>query len=102
MIKLGEGELNQPEDVAFDGDGLLFAVTRDGTVKRMHGDGTWQDMWKIESSNALGLTVTAAGDLIVCDAVEVTLSELVVCVGGSSSVATCYVDIFIWLWTGFA
>lgn len=73
-MKLGEGELNQPEDVAFDGNGVLFTVTRDGTVKRMHGDGTWQDMWKVGSSSLLGITVTAAGDLIVCDAVEVILS----------------------------
>lgn len=71
MIKLGEGQLKQPEDVTIDKNGILYTVTRDGSVKRLHTNGTWENWWKIESPGLLGITTTAAGDLIVCDAEQV-------------------------------
>lgn len=70
VIKLGEGLLKQPEDVALDENGVLYTVTRDGSVKRLHRNGTWENWWQIQSPSLLGITTTAAGDLIVCDADE--------------------------------
>ncbi|KAK6131779.1 hypothetical protein DH2020_034475 [Rehmannia glutinosa] len=68
VIKLGEGLLKQPEDVAIDKMGVVYTATRDGYIKRLHKNGTWENWWQIESDGLLGLTTTAAGDLIVCDA----------------------------------
>ncbi|KAH6818378.1 hypothetical protein C2S51_001981 [Perilla frutescens var. frutescens] len=68
VIKLGEGLLKQPEDVALDKNGVLYTVTRDGSVQRLHRNGTWENWWQIHSPSLLGITTTAAGDLIVCDA----------------------------------
>ncbi|KAI3443537.1 hypothetical protein Pfo_000202 [Paulownia fortunei] len=68
VIKLGEGLLKQPEDVAIDKLGVVFTATRDGCIKRLHKNGTWENWWQIDSDGLLGLTTTAAGDLIVCDA----------------------------------
>ncbi|XP_057767429.1 protein STRICTOSIDINE SYNTHASE-LIKE 4-like [Salvia miltiorrhiza] len=68
VMKLGEGLLMQPEDVAVDENGVLHTVTRDGSVKKMHKNGTWENWCHIPSDSLLGITTTAAGDLIVCDA----------------------------------
>ncbi|XP_075474957.1 protein STRICTOSIDINE SYNTHASE-LIKE 4-like [Primulina tabacum] len=68
VIKLGEGLLDKPEDVAIDEDGVLYTATRDGWIRRLHKNGTWENWWHVESEGLLGLTVTRAGDVIVCDA----------------------------------
>ncbi|XP_073157100.1 protein STRICTOSIDINE SYNTHASE-LIKE 4-like [Henckelia pumila] len=68
VIKLGEGLLDKPEDVAIGKDGVLYTATRDGWIKRLHKNGTWENWWHVESEGLLGLTVTQAGDVIVCDA----------------------------------
>ncbi|GER40961.1 adipocyte plasma membrane-associated protein, partial [Striga asiatica] len=68
VIKLGEGLLKQPEDVAVDKNGVLYTATRDGFIKRMHKNGTWENWRRLDSDGLLGVTVTAAGDIVVCDA----------------------------------
>ncbi|KAL8492556.1 hypothetical protein ACS0TY_023951 [Phlomoides rotata] len=70
VIKLGEGLLKKPEAVAFDKHGALYTVTRDGGVKKLQKNGTWENLWQFESQNLLGLTITAAGDVILCDGEE--------------------------------
>lgn len=71
MDKLGEGRLEAPEDVCVDGEGTLYTATRDGWIKRMHPNGSWED-WKLLGGSALlGMTVSATGDLLVCDADKV-------------------------------
>ncbi|KAG8376241.1 hypothetical protein BUALT_Bualt09G0042600 [Buddleja alternifolia] len=67
VIKLGEGLLKEPEDVAIDKAGVVYTATRDGWIKRLHKNGTCENWWHIDSDGLLGLTITAAGDLIVCD-----------------------------------
>ncbi|PIN25467.1 Strictosidine synthase [Handroanthus impetiginosus] len=68
VIKLGEGFLKQPEAVAVDKTGVLYTATRDGWIKRLFRNGTWEDWWKIDDTDGLlGLTATAAGGVIVCD-----------------------------------
>lgn len=70
VIKLGEGYLDRPEDVAVDKTGILYTATRDGWIKRLHKNGTWESWKYIGSHSLLGLTVSAAGYVIVCDAEE--------------------------------
>ncbi|KAI9192257.1 hypothetical protein LWI28_020095 [Acer negundo] len=69
VIKLGEGNLKDPEDVCVDRKGVLYTATRDGWVKRLHTNGTWQDWKFIDTTHSLlGITITMENDLIVCDA----------------------------------
>eukprot|EP00253_Pinus_taeda_P007581 PITA_07581 len=63
--KLGEGVLDRPEDTAVDSQELIYTATRDGWIKRMHLNGSWED-WKMVGSASLGLTVSKSGDGLVC------------------------------------
>ncbi|GLJ10842.1 hypothetical protein SUGI_0136390 [Cryptomeria japonica] len=64
--KLGEGFLDGPEDSAVDSNGLIYTATKDGWIKRMHPNGSWEE-WKNLGGSPLGLTVSKSGHLIVCD-----------------------------------
>ncbi|XP_060213701.1 protein STRICTOSIDINE SYNTHASE-LIKE 5-like [Lycium barbarum] len=70
VSKLGEGFLDRPEDVAMDKMGILYTATRDGWIKRKHNNGTWENWKYIGRGTLLGLTVSSAGHIIVCDAEE--------------------------------
>ncbi|KAK4396831.1 protein STRICTOSIDINE SYNTHASE-LIKE 6 [Sesamum angolense] len=70
VIKLGEGQLKQPEDVAVDRTGVVYTATRDGWIKRLLRNGTWESWKQIESGSLLGLTTTTGGGVVVCDAEE--------------------------------
>ncbi|XP_061362520.1 protein STRICTOSIDINE SYNTHASE-LIKE 4-like isoform X2 [Gastrolobium bilobum] len=67
VIKLGEGLLKQPEDVCVDKEGTLYAVTRDGWIKRLRRNGNWENWKHIDSHTLLGITTAKEGGLIVCD-----------------------------------
>ncbi|XVF48876.1 hypothetical protein PTKIN_Ptkin03bG0223400 [Pterospermum kingtungense] len=67
VTKLGEGLLNGPEDVAVDENGTLYTVTRDGWMRRLHRNGSWEDWKKLHSQTLLGITTAKGGGLIVCD-----------------------------------
>ena len=71
MIKLGEGFLENPEDVCVDKNGILYTATREGWIKRLHRNGSWENWRKIDSNALLGITTTKAGSLIVCDGEKV-------------------------------
>ncbi|KAJ0798041.1 putative strictosidine synthase transcription factor WD40-like family [Helianthus annuus] len=71
VVKLGEGILNQPEGLCVDQKGMLYTATRDGWIKRLHTNGSCENWKKIHNKDTLlGLTVTRAGDLVVCDTDE--------------------------------
>ena len=73
VIKLGEGFLKDPEDVCVDKEGTIYTATRDGWIKRLHRNGSWEN-WKMTNSHTLlGITITKEGGLIVCDSEKVTL-----------------------------
>ena len=73
MTKIGEGFLNKPEDLCFDEEGILYTATRDGWIKRLHRNGSWED-WKLIGGYALlGITTARAGGIFVCDAQKVRL-----------------------------
>ncbi|XP_008802475.1 protein STRICTOSIDINE SYNTHASE-LIKE 4-like [Phoenix dactylifera] len=66
--RLGEGRLEGPEAVCVDGEGTLYTATRDGWIKRMQPNGSWED-WKQPGGSALlGIAVSMTGDILVCDA----------------------------------
>ncbi|CAA3021888.1 protein STRICTOSIDINE SYNTHASE-LIKE 5-like [Olea europaea var. sylvestris] len=66
--KLGEGLLKKPEAIAVDKTGVLYTATRDGWITRLHRNGSLEKWRHIDSHHLLGVTATAAGDLVVCDA----------------------------------
>ncbi|KAK6941281.1 hypothetical protein RJ641_026658 [Dillenia turbinata] len=68
VVKLGEGLLEKPEDVCFDKEGMLYTATRDGWIKRMHKNGSWEDWKRIGGDALLGITPTITGGVLVCDA----------------------------------
>lgn len=70
VMKLGEGLLKDPEDVCVDKKGILYTATRDGWIKRLHRNGSLENWKMINGETLLGVTITAAGDLIVCDSEE--------------------------------
>lgn len=65
--KLGEGYLDRPEDVCLDKNGVLYTATRDGWIKRMHKNGSWEQWCEIGGDGLLGITISKSGSLIVCD-----------------------------------
>lgn len=60
-----------PEDVCVDKMGILYTATRDGWIKRMHTNGSWENWKMFNTHTILGITITAANDLIVCDTEKV-------------------------------
>ena len=73
MAKIGEGLLDKPEDVCFDGEGILYTATRDGWIKRLHRNGSWEDWRLIGGGSLIGVTPTRTGGIIVCDIEKVRL-----------------------------
>ncbi|KAJ9547951.1 hypothetical protein OSB04_020494 [Centaurea solstitialis] len=71
VTKIGEGILKKPEDVCVDQYGMLYTATRDGWIKRLPANGTWEDWKKIHNKDTLlGLIITRVGDVVVCDTEE--------------------------------
>lgn len=72
MIKLGEGVVNYPEDVAVDRNGVVYTAARDGWIMRLQNNGTWENWKLIRSQTLLGMTATKEkNNLIVCDSDKV-------------------------------
>lgn len=71
MTKIGEGLLKQPEDVCVDKEGMLYTATRDGWIKRLHRNGSWEDWRFVGGDSLLGVTASRTGGIIVCDAQKV-------------------------------
>lgn len=71
MTRLGEGLLKGPEDVSVDENGTLYTATRDGWMRRLHRNGSWEDWKKLDSQTLLGITTAKGGGLIVCDSEKV-------------------------------
>ncbi|XP_030469801.1 protein STRICTOSIDINE SYNTHASE-LIKE 4-like [Syzygium oleosum] len=66
--KLGEGIVKGPEDACVDENGVLYTATRDGWIKRLHRDGSWENWTMLNSQTLVGITATRRGGIIVCDA----------------------------------
>ncbi|KAF8679306.1 hypothetical protein HU200_046089 [Digitaria exilis] len=71
LKKLGEGALDAPEDVYVDAaaGGTLYTATRDGWLQRMHpSNGSWERWRFVGGTGLLGITPSADGTMLVCDA----------------------------------
>ncbi|GLU10163.1 hypothetical protein SLE2022_269830 [Rubroshorea leprosula] len=67
VIKLGEGFLENPEDVSVDENGVLYTATRDGWVKRLHRNGSWENWKRVGGDTLLGIATAKDGGIFVCD-----------------------------------
>ncbi|WRX31722.1 Strictosidine synthase [Theobroma cacao] len=67
VTKLGEGLLKGPEDVVVGEHGVLYTATRDGWIRRLHSNGSWENWKRLHSETLLGITAAKGGGLIVCD-----------------------------------
>ncbi|KAL6010604.1 hypothetical protein ACLOJK_001039 [Asimina triloba] len=73
VIKAGEGLIDGAEDVCVDKSGAVYAPSRDGWIRKMHPNGSWENWKMVGSSTMLGLTVSRDdGHLLIADA---TLSD---------------------------
>ncbi|EAZ04694.1 hypothetical protein OsI_26852 [Oryza sativa Indica Group] len=69
LEKLGEGMLRAPEDVYVDNaGGEVFTATRDGWVRRMRANGSWERWGLVGGTGLLGVAPSADGAMLVCDA----------------------------------
>lgn len=57
----------KPEDICVDKNGLIYTATRDGWIRRLHRNGTWENWKWFQSESLLGMTAAADGSIIVCD-----------------------------------
>lgn len=66
--------MERPEDVCVDKkSGVLYTATRDGWIKRMHTNGSWEDWKMVGGRSLLGLAMSMDGSIIVCDTAKVKI-----------------------------
>lgn len=73
LSKLGEGFLKGPEDVCVDSSaGIVYTATRDGWIKRLHPNGSWENWKNTHSQTLLGLAQSPSkdGGILVCDTLK--------------------------------
>lgn len=71
-LALGEG--HNPEDVALDAEGKIYAGFEDGRIVVLQPDGTQPRLFANTGGRPLGLIFDQSGNLIVADAIEGLLS----------------------------
>jgi sugar lactone lactonase YvrE len=65
-VKLGEGQLKKPEDVAIGPDGMIYTGSADGKIYRLAEDG-YLEVYAETDGMPLGMDFAPSGELIVCD-----------------------------------
>lgn len=71
VSKIGEGIVEGPEDVCVDKrSGTIYTATRDGWIKKLHKNGSWEDWKMLGGKNLLGLAMSMDGSILVCDAIQ--------------------------------
>ncbi|XP_074280788.1 uncharacterized protein LOC141605793 [Silene latifolia] len=65
--KIGEGQLQGPEDIWVDKEGIVYTATRDGWIKRLHKNGSLENWKWVHNGSLLGMAPLAAGGIVVCD-----------------------------------
>ncbi|KAK3125678.1 hypothetical protein QOZ80_7BG0608310 [Eleusine coracana subsp. coracana] len=72
LEKLGEGQLDAPEDVYVDAaaGGAIYTATRDGWIQRMRpgANASWERWRFVGGTGLLGIAPSADGTMFVCDA----------------------------------
>ena len=72
--KLSLGEGHNPEDVALDAEGKIYAGFEDGRIMVLQPDGTQPSVFANTGGRPLGLIFDREGNLIVADAIKGLLS----------------------------
>jgi sugar lactone lactonase YvrE len=72
--KLSLGEGHNPEDVALDAEGKIYAGSEDGRIIVLEADGTRPHVFANTGGRPLGLIFDQNGNLIVADAIKGLLS----------------------------
>ncbi|HEU4768119.1 MAG TPA: SMP-30/gluconolactonase/LRE family protein [Pyrinomonadaceae bacterium] len=72
--RLSVGDGHNPEDVALDVQGLIYAGYEDGRIVQLQPDGTQPRLFANTHGRPLGLVFDRAGNLIVTDALKGLLS----------------------------
>ncbi|KAL9224202.1 hypothetical protein vseg_000264 [Gypsophila vaccaria] len=67
VLKIGEGQLKDPEDISVDKEGIIYTASRDGWIKRLHTNGSLENWKWVENGSLLGLTTLASGGIAICD-----------------------------------
>lgn len=65
-LRLADGQLEGPEDIAVDANGVIYTGTADGFVKRIFADGSVED-FAYTGGHPLGMDFAPDGRLIVCE-----------------------------------
>jgi len=71
-LSLGDG--NNPEDVALDSNGRIYAGFEDGRIIQLQSDGTQPRVFANTGGRPLGLVFDQSGNLIIADAIKGLLS----------------------------
>jgi sugar lactone lactonase YvrE len=74
LEQIAAGNVNKPEAIAFDGDGLMYTANEDGRIIVLNRDGSNPQDYAQTGGRPLGLKFDLSGNLIVADAFQGLLS----------------------------
>jgi sugar lactone lactonase YvrE len=74
LEQIAVGNVNKPEAIAFDGDGLMYTANEDGRIIVLNRDGSNPQDYAQTGGRPLGLKFDLSGNLIVADAFQGLLS----------------------------
>ena len=74
LEQIAVGNVNKPEAIAFDGDGLMYTANEDGRIIVFNRDGSNPQDYAQTGGRPLGLKFDLSGNLIVADAFQGLLS----------------------------
>ena len=74
LEQIAVGDVNGPEAIAFDGNGLMYTANEDGRIIVLNRDGSNPQDYAQTGGRPLGLKFDSLGNLIVADAFQGLLS----------------------------
>lgn len=74
LEQIAVGDVNGPEAIAFDGNGLMYTANEDGRIIVLNRDGSNPQDYAQTGGRPLGLKFDSQGNLIVADAFQGLLS----------------------------
>ena len=74
LEQIAVGNVNKPEAITFDGDGLMYTANEDGRIIVLNRDGSNPQDYAQTGGRPLGLKFDLSGNLIVADAFQGLLS----------------------------
>lgn len=74
LEQIAVGDVNGPEPIAFDGNGLMYTANEDGRIIVLNRNGSNPQDYAQTGGRPLGLKFDSLGNLIVADAFQGLLS----------------------------